>query len=261
MSCSKERRKSRRRSSLAPIRIAPSHGVSTVGELHKSVRSNLPRDERLAALTKVCFQYAMDKIEKEMTDIENLLPLHCSARDRITKVVSNLKNDGVFHKACTKDACVPNSQNEENARTIRVLEAHEQRLTKESEEWLALKETMGAQALKASLVKIKDYIPEDDLSPSNQSNASNYLPYTMDYNSILKDLQKKADVATHLIHEHAQCSRLLTGVHDVIVNVLDKKRHAVDAASFESFARHDSPRRLITGLCTAEAPAATKTHN
>lgn len=240
-------RKSKRRSSFAAGRIRLEHGGALGGEICTNIDNEKPQEERLALLTAQCLQYTLQKLEEEMTNIESFQCLKKEIEDEVLRTITDMRDNGVFKKACTKENYLQNPINIEMDEAITLLEEQTQRLQEESDKWDTLISTLDEKLVQVEKETQSEEISDEMLPVLVKSLASEYLCDNINYTDLIKNVHQNAVKGSLLIDEHAKNVKLMKQGYTAAERLLKQHTNVLRREELRELTS-SSPRKLISNL-------------
>lgn len=244
----KKRRASKRRSSFAASRVKLQQSGVSGGDLYKSIDTDKPADERLALLTKSCLQYTLQKMEEEMTDIDDFQSLKKELEEAVLRKVAALEEKDVFKRATQEKKRAPNPINLEMDQTIVEMEDKIKRMQEELVAWDELFNRLDKE-LDDFSNKEQD-IADCDVPFYIKKQSEDFMAPKMDYNSMLSDLDKDMKETKFYINQLCTATKTIQRASDTATKILEKQMPKLHKEVFHGTASEDTPRRLIERMTT-----------
>ncbi|KAL5012568.1 hypothetical protein ScPMuIL_011119 [Solemya velum] len=237
-------KKYKRRSSLAPGRIQFQPRADREKDLYRDIDKSLPDEERLAAFTQSCFQYTLEKLIEEVDDTTEFSELKKEATLRISKVISSMKENQLFHEACTKQSCLPNPINSEMDEAIAEIEGQAESMNAESEQWSSMESELEERLNSLNQLGENRKLTEDEVPEHVKVQAKLYMPDTIDYSRLLTDVDKGMAETALLIEKQVNSLSLLRSVQKKASDIIDKRyKQLCDVSALHTI----SPKSLVEG--------------
>ncbi|XP_060070066.1 uncharacterized protein LOC132550073 [Ylistrum balloti] len=244
----KKRRVSKRRSSFAAGRAKLQQSGAFGADLYKSIDVDKPPDERLALLTKACLQYTLQKLEEELTDIEDFQSLKKEMEEAVLYQVAEMEKAGVFKRASENKRCVPNPINLEMDQTIVEVQARIKRLEDEVVAWEELFNRLDKEA--DDFQKKERNVSEADIPFYVKKLGEEYMSSKIDYTSMLLDLDKDMKSTKFHINKLCNTTKILQRTSNTASKILEKQIPKLQKEVFQGTATAATPRRLIEQITT-----------
>ncbi|XP_061164840.1 uncharacterized protein LOC133173808 isoform X2 [Saccostrea echinata] len=252
-----DRRKSKRRSSLAASRIQLQYEkakISSSGELYKIISPDKTDEERLAALHRTCLEYTLQKLEEENPNLEGLEDLKKTLLDQGLRKISELEENGSFKQACNNDRILTeNPHNLEMDEIIEALISYNKKLEEETDQWESL--------LRDSNKAVSDMEAQkpDKLSPLtwrevDQAKAAQYLPDPLDV-SLCNKLERTVEEVNKTVEKFGKTVSVVQNIQILCDKMLKEKSEKLKVDSFKDNHMF-TPRTLIQRITGLQTPKA-----
>lgn len=252
-----DRRKSKRRSSLAASRIQLQYEkakISSSGDLYKIISPDKTDEERLAALHRTCLEYTLQKLEEENPNLEGLEDLKKTLLDQGLRKISELEENGTFKQACNNDRILTeNPHNLEMDEIIEALISYNKRLEEESDQWEKLLKDSNKVVLEMEAQK------PDKLSPLtwkdvDQEKAAQYLPEPLDV-SLCNRLERTIENVNKSVEKFGNTVLIVQNIQTLCEKILKEKSEKLKVDSFKDNPMF-TPRTIIQRITGFQTPKA-----
>ncbi|KAH3794724.1 uncharacterized protein LOC127837949 [Dreissena polymorpha] len=245
-----DRKKGRRRSSLAAARIHFDLTLETGKGLHKIVDGRLPDEARLAELSKLAIKHGMDRyidgvVSEETKDLmRTLIP-------DVQAIVNTAEARELIAGACNCDRLLPNPDNEEMDETIHMLEERINRLGNEEAMWKEYLEELTVATQNMERKAECPVIQSSDLSSTQRQLADAYLPSLTDLRQVAQQAEMARKQNFNNLHQHRE------NIHSMKQSqaLLNKRMDEIHSKLLRDDSRSmSSPRHHIENLIEFPSP-------
>lgn len=232
----------KRRSSFSAGRLKLQQSGVFGGDLHQSIDMNRLQEERLALLTKACLQYALEKAEEEITDIEDFPSLRKELEEAGLRRIAEMEQTGDFKKASENRSCLPNPVNLEMDQTIIEMETRIKRLEEMMVTWEEYIKKLDEET--EEFQKKSRIISEAEIPPHICRLSEQYMAPKLDYTAMVSDLDTDMMASKFHINKYCLTTKALLQATQTATHLLDRRIQR-DAEKFRGTTSLETPRRLI----------------
>ncbi|XP_070531703.1 kinetochore-associated protein DSN1 homolog [Ptychodera flava] len=246
-----EKEKKRRRSSFVRGRSRKSIGATDVdaSELHKSISSDLPAEERLAKLQMVAAEHTLKKLEEEFPLLASMTDLKAEILDSCKKSVDNFKKEGHLQKACGSNKNLPNPWNLEMEDAIQGSTQYMEKLQRESDEWeriLTIYSELADRAQSSVSEKLSDPT-KNELSTAHRKLLSS-LPDLSEISGWIGDATVTLPLQVDQLHQNVKQTEKY---EKCTKEFLASQVYSVESKSFGHL-KHKDPKDLMRHMLSTK---------